>query len=354
MDSVEFPINLYCKTAPKKVETLDLCRGEDDFRKVYIVDTDDGKVVIKNTSNTFSDRQRIEGWHKLMAAYRDLGIYCPSVLPNLNGEIIHHHVENGRDYYIFAEEFAKYETADKKDKENPAGYEKNAWQPAALRALGRVANARLEIMEHPSAYCLLKPFCPPDTVDEATECSVRFTERVKKDFPEYAERADKLLALFEKNKLELEKVYSLLPTSCFQSDLNSTNILVDDKGAFVGLIDFNLCGKEPVLNYAVRASLWLIEDPALFGENDSRLYLYDSNLDRLRDELFIKNIGYIQEEYAFSETERAVFPALFRYMNTYWWYHIDELEHLDGNAEKVGKILDWLQYQMTRDDIRLP
>jgi len=30
-----------------------------------------------------------------------------------------------------------------------------------------------------------------------------------------------------------------LPTSVFQADLNPTNLLVDDKGAFAGVFDFN-------------------------------------------------------------------------------------------------------------------
>lgn len=86
MDFLSFPIDLYCKTPPRNVETLDLVRGEDDFRKVFIVDTDTGKFVVKHTSNSFTSRDRIEGWQKLAAAYRSLGIYCPSPLPDLLSE----------------------------------------------------------------------------------------------------------------------------------------------------------------------------------------------------------------------------------------------------------------------------
>ena len=51
-------------------------------------------------------------------------------------------------------------------------------------------------------------------------------------------------------------MYSALPFSCFQGDLNESNILLDENGRFAGLLDFNLCGREPVLNYAVREALW--------------------------------------------------------------------------------------------------
>lgn len=354
MNFLSFPIDLYCKTPPRNVETLDLVRGEDDFRKVFIVDTDTGKFVIKHTSNSFTSRDRIEGWQKLAAAYRSLGIYCPSPLPDLNGNFVYHYEENGRDYYVYAEEFAKYETAEQKDKKEISGYTKNIWQPDALYALGKVANARLAVMEHPSAYCLLEPFCPSDKTDEAKECADGFTACIQKDFPGYAERALSLLTLFNENREKLREIYPSLPTSCFQADMGSSNVLVDDSGAFMGLIDFNLCGREPVLNYAVRAALWLIRDPFLRGENGSCLYFYDEELDNRRNRLFLKNTGYIQKAYTFSNAERAAFPVLFRYMNTYWWHHIDELKLVKEEPEKVGKILDWLEHQMTRDDLRLP
>jgi hypothetical protein len=78
---MDFPINRYFSTEPQEIKTLDLCRGDDDFRKVYIVTTEEKKIVIKHCSNTFTDENRIDGWSRLMDAYRALGIYCPAILP---------------------------------------------------------------------------------------------------------------------------------------------------------------------------------------------------------------------------------------------------------------------------------
>ena len=77
-------MSLYFDAEPA-VETLDLCRGEDDFRKVYIADDGKRKLVIKYMSNSFSDRRRIEGWLRLMDAYRAAGVYCPAVCPARDG-----------------------------------------------------------------------------------------------------------------------------------------------------------------------------------------------------------------------------------------------------------------------------
>ena len=51
--SMEYPIALYYDTDVTITQTLDLCRGDDDYRKVHIVDDGHRKLVIKHLSNTF-------------------------------------------------------------------------------------------------------------------------------------------------------------------------------------------------------------------------------------------------------------------------------------------------------------
>lgn len=352
---MEYPISLYYDTDVVEVKTLDLCHGDDDYRKVYIVDDGHCKLVIKHLSNTFSDRRRIEGWFKLMDAYRKVGLYCPAVVPNRNGELLHCDTVDGRDYYTYAEEYSVYETAEHIGKEkykDALGHD--CFTPDVMRSLGKIASAKLDILDWGSAYCLLVPFCPPDTTDEATECAVAFVEYVRDNLPAYLYRAEALLELFYKRQEELKRVYHLLPTSCFQADLNDSNILLDEDMNFVGLIDFNLCGREPVLNYAIREAMLAVSDKRLFGEKDSRLYLYDKELDDLRIQLFLENMAYVEETYKFSTFEKEAFPILFRYMNSFWWFHLDEIKRVKEDESKVTQILDWLEYQMNRDDIRLP
>lgn len=352
---MEYPISLYYDTETSDVKTLDLCHGDDDYRKVYIVDDGRHKLVIKHLSNTFSDRRRIEGWFKLMDEYRKIGLYCPAVVPNRNGELLHCDTIDGRDYYTYAEEYSRYETAERIGQEkyrDEQGH--NCFTPDVMRALGKIASAKLDILDWASAYCLLEPFCAPDTTDEATECAEAFVKYIRENLPSYLPRTEELLKLFYKLQGELRTVYSSLPTSCFQADLNDSNILLDGDTNFVGLIDFNLCGREPILNYAVREALWAVSDKRLVGEKDSRLYFYDKELDDLRISLFIENMGYIQENYKFTPLEKEVFPLLFRYVNSFWWFHLDEIEMIKEDDHKISMLFDWLEYQMTRNDIQLP
>lgn len=351
---MEYSISLYYTSDNIQCKTLDLCRGEDDYRKVYIVDDGKRKLVIKRVSNTFSDKRRIEGWFRLMEAYRKLGIYCPTVVPNRFGESIHQDTVDGRDYYTYAEEFAAYPIAEDVGEEHykdALGHE--SFMPDVLRSLGKVASARLDVVDWPSAYCLLEPHSAPDTTDEATECAEKFADYIRENLPEYLPRTEELLSLFYKRQAEVREIYDTLPTSCFQADLNNSNILLDENDRFAGLIDFNLCGREPILNYAMREALWGVSDKRLFGEKDSRLYLYDKDLEALRMELFLTNMGYIGETYTFSEAEKAAFPILLRYMNSFWWFHLDEIARVHEDPKMVETLLRALEWAMTRDDIRL-
>lgn len=351
---MEYSISLYYDRDNIECKTLDLCRGEDDYRQVYIVDDGERKLVIKRVSNTFSDKRRIEGWFRLMEEYRGLGIYCPAVVPNRFGEYIHCDTIDGRDYFTYAEAFAAYPIAEDVGEEHykdALGHD--TFMPDVLRSLGKVASAHLDVVDWPSTYCLLEPFCAPDTTDEATECAELFAQYVRENLPTYQPRVEELLQLFYKRQAEVREIYDTLPTSCFQADLNDSNILLDEDDRFAGLINFNLCGKEPVLNYAIREALWGVSDKRLFGEKGSRLYLYDKDLEALRMELFLTNMGYIGETYTFTDAEKEAFPILFRYMNGFWWFHVDEIKRVHEDTTMVEKLLDALEWAMNRDDIRL-
>ena len=352
---MEYPVSLYFETEPAEVQVLDLCRGDNDYRKVYIAEGSGRKLVIKHMSNPFSDRRRIEGWFRLMDAYRETGLYIPAAVPALDGELLHAETGEGRTYYTYAEEFSIYETAEHIGEENCRDEAGNyTYTPDVMRLLGKIAAAKLDFLDWPSAYCLLEPFSAPDTTDEGTECAEKFVQYVREHLPRFLPRAEELLALFRRRQAELREIYHTLPTSCFQGDLNESNILLDENGKLAGLIDFNLCGREPVLNYVVREALWAVYDRCLFGEDDSRLCYYDKSLDDIRIRSFLRNIGYVQETYSFTDAEREAFPILLRYMNSFWWQTLSEVERVREEEEKITKLLDWLEFQMTRDDIRLP
>lgn len=346
-DCMKFPLTLYYDTEMIDIEVKDSSRGDSDFRKAYIVNDGESKIVIKYFSNSFSNQNRILGWFQLMEEYRKIGLYCPNIIPNRYGERLYKHTIDGRDYYIYAEEFAAFNTAAQLD------VEKKQYMPDVLRDLGTIASKRLDFLDFPSAYCLLEPFTNVDTTDDVTECALLFTEYIKNNLPQHLPRAKKILDLFYKNQKECRKFYHSLPTSCFQADLNSSNILLDNNLKFVGLFDFNLCGKEKIINYAMREALWATYQSCLVDKDNNYIFYFDKKLDDIRMNSFLENMSYIQETYSFNDEEKKAFPILLRYINTFWWYSLSELEAFSNDNSKIEKMLDWFEYQMTRDDLRL-
>lgn len=344
---MEFPLTLYFDTEMTDFEIKDSSHGDTDFRKAYIVRSGSSQIVIKYFSNSFSDRERIVGWFRLMDEYRKIGLYCPAIIKNRHGELLYSHTENGREYHVYAEEFSVFQTAEQ------LGAEKHQYMPDALRALGRIASKHLDFLDFPSAYCLLEPFARTDTTDEQTECALLFLDYVKQHLPHHVSRTEKLLRLFYKNKEECRTIYDSLPSSCFQADLNSSNILLDVDHRFVGLFDFNLCGKEKILNYAMREALWATYQSCLVDKDNNYIFYFDKKLDDIRMKDFLKNMSYIAETYPFSDEEKKAFPILLRYINTFWWYSLSELEAFGKDNEKMEKMLDWFEWQMTRTDIAL-
>ena len=344
---MEFPLTFYYDIEIADVEIKDSSHGESDFRKAYIVNDGVSKIVIKYFSNSFSNSKRIMGWFRLMEEYRKIGLYCPSIIPNRYGELLYKHTVDGRDYYIYAEEFSVFKAAAQLD------VEKKIYMPDVLRTLGTIASKKLDILDFPSAYCLLESFAGEEFTDEETECALLFVDYIKKNLPQYLPRAEKLLDLFYKNQEECKKIYGTLPTSCFQADLNSSNILLDNNLKFVGLFDFNLCGKEKIINYAMREALWATYQECLVDKDNNYIFYFDKKLDDIRMTSFLENMSYIQETYTFSDEEKKAFPILLRYINTFWWYSLSDLEFFSKDNSKVEKILDWFEFQMTRDDIQL-
>lgn len=130
--------SLYYNNIPKVLEEYNLCRGASDFRYVYITENNNKKLVIKHTSNSFTNSERICGWEKLISEYNKLGIYCPHIIPNKNNALSYKYTENGRDYYIYAEEYAKFRIAEKigSDKLRKNG-ERPVYVDDMLRAVGK-------------------------------------------------------------------------------------------------------------------------------------------------------------------------------------------------------------------------
>ena len=192
----------------------------------------------------------------------------------------------------------------------------------------KIASKHFDYTEYPSGYCLFEKFSPGDEIDEVFEEALKWKQYADTLPGEFSEQVQRIWGLWTANRAALEKVYRKLPTSVFQAGLNSTNILVDENERFVGIYDFNLCGKDVFVNY-------------LMHEN------FDAD--------FEKEIGMIcemlkiaGEYYRFSDIERDSALMLYRCLKPLWCNKLERLKALKNNAA-IKDFLDKTEYCLTED-----
>lgn len=314
---------------PVSAELIDTSRGEDDFRNTLIITTDGGeRSVLKIVSNDFTFPERIRMWRRTADEYRDLGYYCPRICCDKSGgfPVIEY---RGKRCIVYAEEFSIFKplsdrAADGSDQAVSAkAYFEDIWSMSA-----KLAAKKLDYTEYPSGYCLFETFCPSDRIDEVMENALEWKEYALSLPVEFLEQVQRIWDAWSANRAALKESYSFLPTSVFQADLNPTNLLIDESGAFRGVYDFNLCGRDVFLNYLMR------ENYADFEEE----------LELIRSALTIA-----KEHYAFSEAEKAAALPLYRCIKPLWYNRVYDLKQAGGDTIGIKHCLDRIEHYLNAD-----
>ena len=319
---------LFYNSAPRSTEIIDTSRGEADFRKVILATLENGeRAVIKLSDNDFTSPERIAVWQRTIEEYRKLGYYCPRIYPDKSGAFPTVRFE-GRTCIAYAEDFSLYKTADVSNGTSdddlflPASCSDDAWTMTA-----KIAAKQLSYCDFPSGYCLFETFCPSYKTDEVLEVAQDWLKTARSLPEEVQPQVEHIWSLWCENRDMLEPLYRNLPTSVLQADLNSTNILVNDEGSFVGVCDFNICGREVFLNYLMR-------------EAD----------DEARPMARLKNIrsilSLVKKHYSFSKAEITAAPLIFRCIAPLW-YTLDKFSNNTGEISQIKNILDEIEFVLT-------
>ena len=322
-DEIRNVFSLFFDDAPVDVHKIDTSRGGADFRTTFIVGTASGsKYVLKLADNDFTFPEKISAWQRTAEEYRKLGYYCPRILRDKAGHfpIVAY---NGHRCAAYAEEFAPFHPVDERFSEdfgqNEALY--NRYKRDIWRMTARIAARHLDYTEYPSAYCLFETFCPSDKTDEVLENAVAWKECADVLPDEFKEQTEKIWHLWTDNRAKLEPIYKKLPTSVFQADLNLSNILLDDDGGFVGVYDFNLCGREVFLNYLMRES---------------------SGVSGICEALRIAS-----ESYRFSDIEKDTALMLYRCVKPLWYTRVEELKKAGNDPDAIRTCLSETERALT-------
>ena len=323
---------LFFDDEPVSVKTIDTSRnydGIEDIRKTFIIDTDSGeKRVLKLCRNSFTTPQRIKVWKRAIEEYRRLGCYCPGIILSKAGDapLVEY---GGKMITAYAEEFSRFEPYEERDDSSASKPITDEIFRAKWLITAIVAREHFDFSPYPSGYCLFERFCETDKTYEVLEDALEWKAHADALPGEFKEQTERIWDKWIKNRDALEKVYPTLPTSVFQADLNSTNLLVDKSGRLVGLMDFNLCGRECFLNYLFRESF-----------TDS----FEGEI-----ELIKKALSICSEAYSFSYEEKEYALMLYRCLKPLrnaW--KMKELKE-SGDKEKIKEFLDKTEHYLNTD-----
>lgn len=253
---------LFFEDLPVRYEIKNTSHGEDDFREAIIAEWKSGeKYVIKLSDNDFTFPDKIEAWKRCAEEYRKLGYYCPAILYSKKGDFPTLTYKD-HNCVAYVEEYFKYTIVDERSDDNSDVTTRfnQKCMDAVLLMTAKIAAKHLDFTDYPSGWCLFDTFAPSDETDEVMENALDWEKNADTLPPKFQTQVQRIWRRWIENRNELEKIYHQLPTSVFQADLNPTNILLDENGVFIGVFDFNLCGKEVFLNYLFRELAWMTDE----------------------------------------------------------------------------------------------
>ena len=324
-DEIKRIFALFFDGAPIDSYTIDTSRGDADFRATFIVETDAGeKNVLKLADNDFTFSEKIAVWQRTVDEYRKLGYYCPKIFRDRSGRFPT--VDYGGHRCVaYVEEFAPFRPVEDRFLDdfgqNDSLY--NSYKREIWRMTARIAAQHFDYTRYPSAYCLFETFCPSDKTDEVLESALNWKEYADKLPYEFKEQVERIWRAWTDNRAALEPVYKKLPASVFQADLNASNVLLNDEGQFVGVYDFNLCGREIFLNYLMR------ESDGVSG--------------------ICEVLKIASEYYRFSDIEKDAALMLYRCLKPLWYTVVEELKKAGNDCDAIRKALNKSESELTSE-----
>lgn len=311
--------------------------GNTDFREVIFCQQASGKkLVLKLADNDFTSADRIAVWKQCAEEYRKLGYYCPEIFSALDGTFPTV-TYKGHTCVVFAEAFSLYATADTFDKNFLSNKGYYSYIEDAITMNARVAAAHFSFTPFPSAWCAFQKFCPSDLDDEIMENALEW-RRITETLPAvFSKQVERIWAMWAENREKLQSIYPQLPTSVFQADINPFNILLDETGRFKGVLDFNICGKEVVINYLFREAPHVMTVRG-FQEQEENVTLHR----------ILKAISIAKKTYSFSDQEIQAAPLLYRYQKPLWIFN-EELQASAGDPQKIAELLHGAEKMLTEE-----
>ena len=312
-------IRLFTENQVVEYRTINSSHGEEDFREVIDASLENHeRIIVKLACNAFTNPDSIRMWKRCASEYSKLGYYCPKIYATLNNDfpLVRY---KGYSCVAYAEEYSKYQSVKQARSAKP-------FRDELYVMTARVADKRFDFTNNSSGYVLFDVF-PGDQVDEVTENALEFMEYCNNLPEQFGEQSKRIFARWEENRKRLKEIYFKLPFSVFQADFNDTNVLVDDGGNFVGIYDFNLAGRDEILNYLLRE-------------------IYDGTFEEERREI-LRALEIVSKHYKFSDLEIMAAPLIYRCVKPLWFTRVQQLKKSGTDITAIQKCLDEIEHAQT-------
>lgn len=341
---------LFHREPPTDFTLREIRREESDCRWIVIVRYGRVRRVIKIASNGFTDEARVNGWVRIISAYKRLGCYSPALCRGLSGEYAYRASFRGRSCVIWEEEYAPYPLRDELDPQIYQGADgRFTYHDEIFAFLGKVAQQHFSFFPYPSGWSRFTPFDPSDSCDEVTECVHAFDRLLRTGAPKHIAHWERILALFQDNRAKLLPLYDRLPTSVFQGDPFTSNLLLDEQGHWKGLIDYNLAGQDTSLNIFLSTVLFGYAYQAHGEEAPSELPGFGSAARAEVYRILLDTLKKLRPYYTFHEEEAEAAPLLYKYITCIEYRQLGALEKYLGDDGRIARLLCHMEEELLAD-----
>lgn len=313
-------------------DVIDTSKSESDRRFNYKINNE---YFLKINNSTVITEDFLQDISTLISKYRKIGVYCPSLIKNKTGNLACYYDKDNIQYICYIEECAPYNIYNSKDTSIDYTFRKKV-----VKHIGNLAQqfSNIDLSKIKSMWSLIElgPF--DIDKDEKQENLDSLVSTLKEK--QFNDLANKLVLINHQLREHIKIYIHQLPRCVYQGDLNDSNILVDDKGDFRGIIDFNMFGTEVNINCFL---------------NETMYYLEKSDFDQLTAEKIFDKMNKMQkvllseilQSYNLNNLELHVLKYykkiiyLSFYPNVFLWNSlIAKNQHVDKVLELINIILN--------------
>ena len=336
--------SLYSDETPIDYQLIDNSHGNDDFRNTIITEYNNIKIVIKIANNKFTTIDKVENIYHIINSLNETMYYHPSIILNRNNNVCEEVYYNNKSCVVYAEEYSKYKTAEQLGIVNCEN-KMIIYHNEAIKYIGLTSSLHLSESKYPGYLSIFETIYNDKDCDEVKETAL-ICKQILDESDELKECFNKIWILFINNEKRLKTMINKLPISTFQSDMNTSNVLLDDSLSFKGMLDFNCSGTIPCIVYMFREFFINFNENVI--DDDENNIFFNENINEIEFNTFIYNLKLASKYYKFSSIEIKTMGYLYRYLRPFWWNTVYILRKHKNDFCKIKKVLDWLYNELTR------